>query len=116
MTVYTFCEPVQNLLAFTPIHIREIADGRGPHYGGYPIKEACPTLCGRVPYYGWDLEGEVNQTTVENALNAEVHPACPRCVEEWRRRHGMLPPAPKPSVQGYRLQGMIVDEIADVGF
>lgn len=116
MATYTFCEPVQNLLAFTPIHIREVEPGRTPQYGGYPASQAHPTLCGRVPYYGWDLEGEVNQTTVENALNAEVHPACPKCVERWKRAHGMLPPEPKPSVRGLRPSRVILDEMSDVGF
>lgn len=116
MTEYTFCEPVQILLAFTPIHLREIQPGRARQLGGYPAKEAHPTLCGRVPYYGWDLEGEVDLKAVEATLNASVHPLCPRCADAWKRANGLVPPEPERSVQGYRPSRLIVDEVSDVGF
>ena len=115
MTTYTFCEPVQNLLAFQPIHIRDL-EGKGPLYGGYTAGQVCPTLCHRVPYYGWDLEGEVTQESVTRALEAEVHPLCSTCAQKWQEAQPGYVAPPPPTIKGVQPSMVIIDEGFDPGF
>lgn len=109
--MYTFCEPVWWATTWTPVHIREIPEGKELKFGG---GIDTPTLCKRMPNYGWDIPGEVTEAAIDACLNREINPLCPNCADEWRRQQpGYIePPAPTPSMQGQRLMGTWLDEAA----
>ena len=104
---YAFCEPVMNLLAFEPIHLRQLKAGEQVRPHGFTF---AVTLCKRVPYYGWDVPGDVTRSTIDARLNFEL-PLCRECADEWMRRHGGKP-VPAPSIQGVRAQRVVIDEAA----
>lgn len=116
MITYTFCEPVQALLEFMPIHIRELKEGEGRLLGGYTSAQVCPTMCHRIPYYGWDLEGDVTEESVARTLDAEVHPLCSTCARKWREAQPGYVAPPPPKIEGARPMMVVIDEAADVGF
>lgn len=108
---YAFCEPVMDLLAFEPIHLRQLRPGEQLQTHGFSHGSA--TLCKRVPYYGWDVPGDVTETTIDARLNFAM-PMCSECAEEWARRHGGKRTVPAQSVQGVRSHLLVTDEISEL--
>lgn len=109
---YVLCEPVF-ATSWTRIHIRNL-EGKEPKVGG---GINTPTLCGRLMYYGWDLEEPITIASLDAGLNSDVNPACPKCAEIWKHRvHGIEPPPPPPppKVQGMRATQVILDEASQL--
>lgn len=75
MSQYSFCEPVW-AHPTSRIHVRNLEGGE-PKYGG---GINTPTLCGRLMDYGWDIPGDVDETSLDYMLT------CVECVDEWMAR------------------------------